>query len=120
MKELTPEDYLMGLTEEIQEIIEELRTIIKKAVPEASEYAEKDMLAYALGPNTYKHSICVISGYKNHATLGFIRGIKLKDPQELLQGEGKTARHLKLYPGKEIPGTQVIAWLKEASEMIEG
>ena len=76
------------------------------------------MLAYALGPNTYKASICVISGHMAHVTVGFLRGTKLEDPRRVLQGEGKTVRHLKVMPEDNIDVDAIAGWVKQAAELV--
>lgn len=113
-----PEEYINQFDPPVGDILISLRDVIRKAVPEASEYVEKDMLAYALGPNTYKASVCVISGHKAHVTLGFLRGTKLDDPNKLLQGKGKTVRHLKFMSVSEIPQQAVSAWVKQAAKLV--
>jgi hypothetical protein len=113
-----PENYINQFDPSVRDILKSLRAIIRKAVPKASEYVEKDMLAYALGPNTYKASVCVISGHKAHVTLGFLRGTKLDDPDTLLRGKGKTVRHLKIMSVTEIPKQVISAWVKQAAKLV--
>jgi len=115
-----PEEYIGQFDPPIADILKSLRSIIRKSAPKASEYVEKDMLAYALGPNTYKASVCVISGHKSHVTVGFLRGTKLDDPDKLLQGEGKTVRHLKIMAVNAIPRRAVSAWVKQAAQLVPG
>ena len=40
-----------------------------------------------------------VNAYKAHANVGFYYGAMLVDPAELLEGEGKRMRHVKLRPG---------------------
>lgn len=37
-----------------------------------------------------------------HVNVGFYRGGELRDPKRLLQGSGKSMRHVKLRPGSAI------------------
>ena len=117
-KPSSPEEYINQFDPPVGDILNSLRAVIRKATPKASEYVEKDMLAYALGPNTYKASICVISGHKAHVTLGFLRGVKLDDPDKLLLGKGKTVRHIKFMSIAELPKQAVSAWVKQATKLV--
>ena len=117
-KPSSPEEYINQFDPQVGAILNSLRTVIRRASPKASEYVEKDMLAYALGPNTYKASICVLSGHKAHVTLGFLRGIKLDDPDKLLLGKGKTVRHIKFMSVTEYPKQAVSAWVEQATELV--
>lgn len=110
-------NYIQQFDPNVREVLKALRTIIRKTLPELSEYVEKDMLAYSIGPNTYKASVCVISGHKAHATLAFLWGTKLVDPGKLLQGNGKTGRHLKLTSVHDVPKMAVSRWVKQAAKL---
>ncbi|MEP7294466.1 MAG: DUF1801 domain-containing protein, partial [Chloroflexota bacterium] len=44
---------------------------------------------------TYKGTVCVIMPLKESVNLGFARGASLNDPDKLLEGTGKRARHVK-------------------------
>lgn len=39
--------------------------------------------------------VCYLKSNKTHITLGFERGIEIDDPDKVLQGEGKSMRHIK-------------------------
>lgn len=118
MKPQRAEDYIRQFDEPVRKILRVLRRVVRHAVPDASEYIEKDMLAYAMGPNTYKASVCVISGHKAHVTLGFLRGTRLNDPGKQLQGEGKTVRHLKFTSADEIPEELFADWVRQAAALV--
>jgi hypothetical protein len=45
-----------------------------------------------------------VNAFKAHANVGFYYGAMLADPADLLEGEGKRMRHVKLRPGKELDG----------------
>ncbi|MEX0645183.1 MAG: DUF1801 domain-containing protein [Parvularculaceae bacterium] len=42
-----------------------------------------------------------VNAFKAHANVGFYYGAMLADPADLLEGDGKRMRHVKLRPGKE-------------------
>ena len=41
-----------------------------------------------------------LAAFRAHAAIGFFRGAHLPDPSGLLQGTGKSMRHVKLRPGR--------------------
>jgi hypothetical protein len=43
-----------------------------------------------------------VNAFKAHASVGFYHGATLADPAELLEGDGKRMRHVKLRPGKKL------------------
>jgi hypothetical protein len=43
-----------------------------------------------------------VNAFKSHVNVGFFNGAKLDDPFELLQGEGKRMRHVKIKPSEVV------------------
>lgn len=43
-----------------------------------------------------------VDAFKNHVNVGFFRGAGLPDPTGLLEGSGKSMRHVKLMSGRKI------------------
>jgi hypothetical protein len=43
-----------------------------------------------------------VNSFKNHVNVGFWYGAALEDPAGLLQGRGKSMRHAKLNPGRDL------------------
>jgi len=43
-----------------------------------------------------------VDAFKAHVNVGFFRGALLPDPDGLLEGTGKSMRHVKLRPGQDI------------------
>ena len=83
--------------------------------PEALE--QIDTSAHLLGygyARTYKHLICVISLNKDYVNLGFPRGADLPDPEKLLQGTGKKARHVKVFRREQIKAPALHALLQDS------
>ena len=44
---------------------------------------------------------CYVNVFTSHVNVGFFHGSSLPDPAGLLQGNGKSMRHVKLRPGSE-------------------
>lgn len=57
------------------------------------DHADK-MITFGTEKNM-KGEICYIKPLKDSVNLGFFHGAKLKDPKNLLQGTGKSLRHIK-------------------------
>jgi hypothetical protein len=51
-----------------------------------------------------------VNVFKAHVNVGFFRGAELPDPDRLLEGTGKTMRHVKLRVDGEINAT-ALSWL---------
>jgi hypothetical protein len=60
---------------------------------------------------TYKGLICGITLHSAHVNLMFARGTELPDPDHLLVGTGKRARHVKIQQSAEIENPAVRALL---------
>ena len=43
-----------------------------------------------------------VNVFRSHGNVGFFQGARLRDPEGLLQGEGKFMRHVKLRPGAAV------------------
>lgn len=53
------------------------------------------IIAYGYSPK-YADLVCAIAPYKSQVNLMFSHGTELSDPQHLLEGTGKKARHVKI------------------------
>jgi len=43
-----------------------------------------------------------VNAFTSHVNVGFFKGAELADPAGLLQGTGKSMRHVKLRPGEDV------------------
>ncbi|WP_295997214.1 DUF1801 domain-containing protein [Rugamonas sp.] len=46
-----------------------------------------------------------VDAFRAHVNVGFFQGAALDDPAGLLEGEGKSMRHVKLRPGRPVDAT---------------
>lgn len=87
----------------------ELRGIIKTAAPDAEEALKWGQPCYS------RNSLfCYLQRAKGHVTIGFQKGSQMSDPAGVLQGSGKTMRHLRFEQNADIDETQCSALLMEA------
>jgi hypothetical protein len=93
-------------------ILEELRAMVAHAAPEATSAIKWGMPFFSVGDRI----MCALAAFKSHVNL-ILPGPPgtYDDPDGLLEGEGKTGRHLKLRPGQTIPHAAVRGWLKTAA-----
>ncbi|HET7797563.1 MAG TPA: DUF1801 domain-containing protein, partial [Nevskia sp.] len=55
-----------------------------------------------------------VNAFKAHVNVGFFRGAELDDPAGLLEGSGKSMRHVKLVPGRVLNAATLDALIRDA------
>lgn len=95
-------------------ILETLRELVAEAAPEATASLKWGMPFYSVG----SEMMCALAGFKSHVNL-ILAGPPgtFADPDGLLEGEGKTGRHLKLRTLEELPREAVRGWLRTAAQV---
>jgi hypothetical protein len=97
----------------LRPILERLRELVAEAAPEATSSIKWGMPFYLVGDQT----MCALAGFKGHVNL-ILAGPPgtFPDPHGLLEGDGKTGRHLKVRSLDELPRAAVQGWLRIAAE----
>lgn len=117
---LTPSlrKFLERFPEPLQVIATELRTQVLDLAPDVIEQIDESaqLLGYGYA-ETYTHLVCVIIFQQEYINLGFPRGVDLEDPEALLEGTGKRARHVKIYSVEDVTLPGVLSLLREAIEI---
>lgn len=87
---------------EIGKILWELTQAIM--LPEKKMWIDHadNMITFGTEKNM-KGEICYIKPLKDSVNLGFFHGAKLADPHQLLQGTGKSLRHIKFKKADNLP-----------------
>src|SRR5438270_12738374 len=99
--ERPPDPQLLGFLEaydrHIAELAQALREIILEEAPDASEsiYQVYTVAIWFGFSGKMKDMFCFITTNARHVNLGFPRGTSMADPSGVLEGEGKTMRHVK-------------------------
>jgi hypothetical protein len=103
--------YIMDLPKNIQDITVALRKIILDSFPELIEEYKWSMPNYS-----YNGLVCYLQSAKKHVNLGFHKGNELqgKDINHLLQGTGKTMRHIRLTKLEDIQREAFTSLIQEA------
>ncbi len=101
-------EYINNATEEQIETLENLRKLIHETVDNVSEEIKWKMPVFSKGKD-----FAYLRFSKKHITLGFYNIDKIKDPDNLLEGEGNTLKHIKIKKKSEIKPKIVSQWLKQ-------
>lgn len=89
------EEFLSNFPETIRKVTNELRRMVKDAMPKAHEFLYYDAVNYSVNDSPMGR-VCYLSPSQDHVMVGFLFGVRLDDQHHLLQGVGKQARHVKV------------------------
>lgn len=92
-----------------QRLISALSKVIHRTAPELATIVKWGQGCWVLGdaPKIYIHA------EPDHVQLGFYAGSRLKDPDQLLIGNGKHVRHVKVFTAKDISPGAFAAFIKQ-------
>ena len=82
----------------VQELARRARSLILEVMPDAVEVAwpRQKIISYGVGPKKMSEHFCYIAVLKERINLGFYYGADLLDPAKILEGTGKSLRHVKI------------------------
>lgn len=83
--------YVAGVPEPVRPLFRAARAFVRKHAPELDERLYMDVPSYFGSA-----SLLYLADYSKHVNLGFLFGARLADPDGLLEGTGKSLRHVKL------------------------
>ncbi|MCF6326192.1 MAG: DUF1801 domain-containing protein [Devosiaceae bacterium] len=84
------------------EIVEQCRSLFFSLHPNGSERMMYGGIMFSL-----KHDVAGVFAYKSHVSFEFGLGHSLDDPNNLLEGNGKLRRHIKLQTIEQIKKKQL-------------
>jgi len=99
-------EYINKAPKEQKEIMEVIRTLIHQNVGKVTE-------EYKWSRPVFRSTtdFAYLQANKNHVNLGFYKGLeKLNDPEGILEGTGKTMRHIKLKSVSAIDKNLLSEW----------
>jgi hypothetical protein len=99
------DDYLNKQNPQNKEICLKLRQIIFKTIPGIKEEMK-------WGVPTYADGIYYLVALKDHVNLGFSLKWLSKEEQRLLEGSGKTMKHIEISSLREIDERRIVDLLK--------
>ena len=106
------EPFLAKQPPEQRAIIDALMALIRERAPDATASLKWGMPFFIVGDQM----VCAVASFKAHVNL-ILRGGSdtYADPQQLLQGDGKTGRHLKMRKREDVPTAAIRGWLATAT-----
>lgn len=110
------DQYIANLSGEIQVITQALREMILQVSTDLREEYKWSMPNYS-----YNGLVCYLQASKKHVNLGFHKGNELEkmDSHRLLQGSGKTMRHIRITHKEDIQTETFISFIQAAMKLNE-
>jgi hypothetical protein len=108
LEEPTDEELEYALAERdarIREVVFALRALVRQTLPGVHEAIDMTDQMLGYGANQYGAGgwgVIYIAPYSKWVNLGFMEGAALPDPARLLEGSGKTMRHVKIRSLEEL------------------
>lgn len=112
-------EFLAPYSAEVRDLALKTRALILEVIPNAVEQVDppSKIIAYGFGLKM-ADIVCAIAPYKSHVNLMFSRGTEMPDPEGLLVGTGKRARHVKITSDRDLKAPALRA-LVEAAVVIK-
>jgi len=117
MTQPTLDEFLSSYTLEVQALVMQTRAVVLEVLSGAEEQVDppSKIIAYGYGKR-YADLVCAIAPYKSYVNLIFAKGARLPDPEGLLTGTGKHARHVKIRSAEDVVRPGVKALIEAAKE----
>ncbi|HJX04827.1 MAG TPA: DUF1801 domain-containing protein [Thermoplasmata archaeon] len=106
------EGYLTSLGKDKLPIVQDLRKLIREAIPDSRETIKWGTLIFEK-----EKIIGAIMVHKERVNLQLWRGSELTDKNRMLEGSGRSMRHLRFLKTSDIKKGPVKALLKEAGSL---
>ena len=101
--------HLSSLEPDQRSVARALRAFVLREAPELHESVKWGVPAYV-----GQRLVCSIAAHKDHTNLEFYRGAFLKDPKALLEGTGKSLRHVKFRDPGDVKRPGLASLLRQA------
>lgn len=109
--------YIAARPAAVRKVLNALRAQVLAVLPDASEGMKWGAPTYS---NAYGVPAIYLYGGRDHANMGFPRGVELKDPEKRLKGSGESGRHVKVFPGAKIPDEALGALIAQCADLMPG
>jgi len=107
------DDYLEAQPPANQTIIRALRRFVKSVAPRLTEAVKWSNGCWIAGDEP----IAYVYSDTGFVQFGFLMGASLKDPRGLLEGKGRSVRHIKVRAAADIDRPAFAALLKQAMRL---
>lgn len=101
--------HIAGIDPTVRPLVEQLRAVVLTQAPALEETIKWRNLFYVR-----KGNVCAIVPHRAHVNLEFWRGTELPDPQGVLEGTGKAARHVKVRTPEDADSDALTELLRQA------
>jgi hypothetical protein len=106
------ERYLAEQSPDKRALLEKLRALVMRGVPDANVSIKWGVPFYARNGK----SVCALAAFKDHVGINFFASPDvLVDPDKKLEGSGKSNRMLKVRTAGDIDSASILRWLKAAA-----
>ncbi|MEU6084408.1 DUF1801 domain-containing protein [Streptomyces sp. NPDC047108] len=87
-----------GVPPGIRDLAMACRALVRDVLPRTVEvvWPQQRTAGYGTGPKKNTEQFSWITPYTKHVVLGFYYGAELPDPEGILEGTGKSMRHVKI------------------------
>jgi hypothetical protein len=122
MEPIPPELFLSGYPPGIQEAADQLRAVVKKAIPDAIERVRTGwrLIGYDVPVGTRTRYFAFVAPEVEHVHLGFEYGVWMNDPDRLLTGAHLNLRKVRFVtyePGDPIPAPALVELTRDAARL---
>lgn len=102
---------------EVQKLASKARALVIEAMPGVLEtvWPKQGVTSYGTGPKKMSDHFTFFLFNKGHLSFGFYFGAELPDPEGLLEGTGKSLRHVKVRSEDDLARPALKALLKKAT-----
>jgi hypothetical protein len=97
----------------MQGVLKGLRTLVKKSIAGCEEYVNP----WKIPSFDSNGAVCGFMTGKKHVTFIFLRGAALPDPAGLLEGAGKSVRHVKVRTAADVNKPALKKLIIEAAKL---
>ena len=95
----------------------DLRALITRLVPEAVETVHFGWKTISYGLRT---RVCAIAPHTAHVNVVFHRGTELNDPDGILEGSGRSMRHVKIRAPEDVQSASLTRLIETAATHARG
>ena len=92
------EEILATASPDVATLATQVKALLQDVMPEIVEvpWPKQRIIGYGIGPKKMSEQFCYIAVLKERINLGFYYGNDLPDPENMLEGNGKKLRHVKI------------------------
>lgn len=98
------EEMLATASPDVADLARQAKALLQDVMPNVVEvvWLSQRISGYGVGPKKMSEQFCYIAVFKERINLGFYYGSDLPDPHNLLEGSGKSLRHVKISHSEQL------------------